>query len=65
MRTPLTTALLPGIVLIAFLGPAEAIQIELGAFSGSEFVETFDGQADAAKANPFTLNGITYTSADT
>lgn len=65
MRAPLTTALLPGIVLIAFLGPAEAIQIGLGAFSGSEFVETFDGQVDAAKPNPFTLNGITYTSADT
>jgi hypothetical protein len=36
----------------------------LSAFSGSEFVETFDDQTDGFLSNPFTLNGITYTSSD-
>ena len=50
---------------------SNATLIGLDAFSGSEFVETFTGQTDANEtggpplSNPFTLNGITYTSADT
>jgi len=56
-------------VLFAVLGfsppdAAQAIQIGLGAFSGNEFVETFGGQKDALLSNPFTLNGITYTTID-
>ncbi len=64
MRTLLITSLLSGVVLTAFLGPTQASQIGLGAFSGSEFVETFDGLPDAFLSNPFTRNGITYTTID-
>ncbi len=42
----------------------QAGRIDLSAFSGSEFVETFDGLPDAFLSNPFTLNGITYTTID-
>jgi len=64
MRTLLITSLLSGVFLTAFLGPTQASQIGLGAFSGSEFVETFDGLPDAFLSNPFTRNGITYTTID-
>ena len=42
----------------------QAGQIDLSAFSGSEFVETFDGLPDAFLSTPFTRNGITYTTID-
>ncbi len=63
-RPALVLSLLSGIVLTAFLGPAKASLVGLGAFSGSEFVETFDGLPDGFLTNPFTLNGITYTTID-